>query len=129
MSFASEKHGETVVVDVGPQLVSANRLEFRTAVLDEMERGARLFRLDFSRTGYVDSSGLGALIALSKQIRARGGELRLANLNDDLTLLFKLTKLDTLFRVDDGGTGPAGAGVLAPLRPTPRAGGAEEELR
>ena len=31
----------------------------------------------------------------------RGGELRLANLNDDLKTLFELTKLDTLFQIAD----------------------------
>lgn len=99
MTFAREKDGDTIVIDVGLQLVTANRREFRRAVLDELDRGARQFRLDFSRTGYVDSSDLGLLVSLSKQVRESGGELRLANLNTGLTLLLKLTKLDLLFRL------------------------------
>ena len=55
-------------------------------------------------------------------------EERLANLNEDLRTLFELTKLDTLFRLSDGGDGPEGAGVHAPLRPPPRSGGGEEAL-
>jgi anti-sigma B factor antagonist len=39
------------------------------------------------------------LVSLSKKIREQGGELRLANLNDDLRTLFELTKLDTLFHI------------------------------
>ncbi len=39
------------------------------------------------------------LVSLSKKIREQGGELRLANLNEDLRTLFELTKLDTLFHV------------------------------
>ena len=35
----------------------------------------------------------------SKKIREQGGELRLANLNEDLRTLFELTKLDTLFHI------------------------------
>jgi len=35
------------------------------------------------------------------QIREQGGELRLANLNEDLRTLFELTKLDTLFQISD----------------------------
>ena len=30
-----------------------------------------------------------------------GGDLRLANLNDDLQTLFELTKLDSLFQIAD----------------------------
>ena len=67
----------------------------------ELEKGEKKFLIDFSQTGYIDSSGLGVLVSLSKKIREQGGELRLANLNDDLKTLFELTKLDTLFQIAD----------------------------
>lgn len=121
MSFTHEEHGDTVVIDVGSQLVATNRQDLRTTISDEMERGTRQFRLDCSRTGFMDSSGLGVLVSLSKQVRERGGELRIANLNHDLRLLFKLTKLDMLFNLDEGGGGAAGAGMPAPVQPPPRA--------
>src|SRR3712207_7092342 len=70
-------------------------------VLDELERGEKKFLIDFTNTGYIDSSGLGVLVSLSKKIREQGGELRLANLNEDLRTLFELTKLDTLFSIAD----------------------------
>ncbi len=57
--------------------------------------------IDFAVTGYIDSSGLGALVSLSKKIREAGGDLRLSGLNDDLRTLFELTKLDTLFTICD----------------------------
>jgi len=57
--------------------------------------------IDFTSTGYIDSSGLGALVSLSKKLRDAGGDLRLAGLNEDLRTLFELTKLDTLFSIAD----------------------------
>jgi len=90
-----------VVVEVEGQLIVGNRNEFKQKVLDELERGARKVLIDFARTGYIDSSGLGVLVTLSRRIREEGGELRLANLNDDLKTLFELTKLDTLFQISD----------------------------
>ena len=95
------KQGDVVVVDVEGQLIVGNRQELKQKVLDELERGERKFLIDFSQTGYIDSSGLGVLVSLSKKIREQGGELRLANLNDDLKTLFELTKLDTLFQIAD----------------------------
>ena len=68
-------------------------------VLDALDGGARKFVVDFAKTGYIDSSGLGVLVSLSKKIREQGGELRLAGLNEDLQTLFELTKLDTLFAI------------------------------
>jgi phosphate acetyltransferase len=101
MSFAMTREGETLVVDVGGQLIVGNRQELKQRVLDELERGERRFLIDFAQTGYIDSSGLGVLVSLSKKIREQGGELRLANLNEDLRTLFELTKLDTLFQIAD----------------------------
>src|SRR5262249_53568653 len=99
MSFSIKKEGEIVVVDVEGQLIVGNRQGVKQKVLDEVERGGERVLIDFFQTGYIDSSGLGVLVSLSKKIREQGGELRLANLNDDLKTLFELTKLDTLFQI------------------------------
>ena len=99
MSFAIKKQGAVCIVDVEGQLIVGNRQELKQKVLDELERGERKFLVDSSQTGYIDSSGLGVLVSPSKKIREAGGELRLANLNDDLKTLFELTKLDTLFQI------------------------------
>lgn len=101
MSFTLKKQGDVVVVDVEGQLIVGNRQELKQKVLDEVEKGERKFLIDFAQTGYIDSSGLGVLVSLSKKIREHGGELRLADLNDDLQTLFELTKLDTLFQIAD----------------------------
>ncbi len=99
MAFHVSREGSVVVVDVDGQLIVGNRQELKQKVLDQVEEGARHVLIDFSKTGYIDSSGLGVLVSLSKKIREQGGELRLSSLNDDLRTLFELTKLDTLFRI------------------------------
>jgi len=101
MAFTMNRLGEITVVDVEGQLIVGNRQELKQRVLDELEGGGRKFLIDFSNTGYIDSSGLGVLVSLSKKIRELGGELRLSTLNEDLRTLFELTKLDTLFRIAD----------------------------
>ena len=125
MSFRATKEGETVVIAAEGQLVAANRQQLREAVVSEIERGARAFVIDFSETGYVDSAGLGALVSLSKRIRESSGSLRLTNLNEDLRTLFELTRLDTLFALDDSGSSSqANPDTSADLRPkTPPARG------
>jgi anti-sigma B factor antagonist len=101
MAFQVNREGDVVVVDVNGQLIVGNRQELKQKVLEEVENGGRKFLIDFTETGYIDSSGLGVLVSLSKKIREQGGELRLSSLNDDLRTLFELTKLDTLFRISD----------------------------
>ena len=101
MSFTIRKMDDITIVEVEGQLIVGNRQELKQRVLDECEAGARKVLVDFTRTGYIDSSGLGVLVSLAKRLREDGGELRLANLNDDLRTLFELTKLDTLFPISD----------------------------
>jgi anti-sigma B factor antagonist len=100
MSFNLRKDSKgVVVVGVDGQLIVGNRQELKQKVLEALDGGAKKFVIDFSRTGYIDSSGLGVLVSLSKKIREQGGDLRLAGLNEDLQTLFELTKLDTLFSI------------------------------
>ncbi len=101
MSFSVSTRGDVCIVEVEGQLIVGNRQELKQKILDELEKGTRKVLVDFTRTGYIDSSGLGVLVSLSKKIRDMGGDLRLANLNDDLQTLFELTKLDTLFRISE----------------------------
>jgi anti-sigma B factor antagonist len=100
MGFSSAKdEGGVTVISVEGQLIVGNRQELKNLVQDALGEGDRKFLIDFAGTAYIDSSGLGALVSISKKIREQGGELRLAELNEDLRSLFELTKLDTLFAI------------------------------
>ncbi len=100
MTFTKSTAGQGVtVVRVEGQLIVGNRQELKGLIQAALEAGDRKFLIDCSATAYIDSSGLGALVTISKKVRESGGELRLAGLNSDLQSLFELTKLDTLFAI------------------------------
>ena len=102
MAFSESKGaGGVTVISVDGQLIIGNRHELKDLIQAALDRGDRRLLVDFSRTGYIDSTGLGALVSISRRIREAGGELRLAGLNDDLRSLFELTKLDTLFTITE----------------------------
>src|SRR5438046_9605025 len=100
MSFSLKKDKQgVVVVGVDGQLIVGNRQELKQKVLDTLEGGGKKCDIDFTKTGYIDSSGLGVLVSLSKKIREQREDLRLCGLNEDLLTLFALTKFDTLFAI------------------------------
>jgi anti-sigma B factor antagonist len=102
MAFTTSKHPSGVlVVEVEGQLIVGNRQELKATIQQALDNGERKLLVDFAKTGYIDSSGLGALVSISKKVREQGGELRLSGLNEDLRSLFELTKLDTLFAIAD----------------------------
>ena len=100
LSDAKSNNG-VMIVRVEGQLVVGNRNELKDHLQSLLEKGERRFLIDFAQTGYIDSSGLGALVALARKVREEGGDLRLSGLNEDLRSLFELTKLDTLFAISE----------------------------
>ena len=101
MGFDVSQVGQVTLFEIGPQLIVGNREELKQHVLKQLNSGERTFLIDFAQTGYIDSSGLGVLVSLSKAILEKGGELRLSCLDENLCMLFELTKLNALFQIVD----------------------------
>ncbi|MCY2963709.1 MAG: STAS domain-containing protein [Planctomycetota bacterium] len=55
--------------------------------------------LDFSNVEYLSSAALGKLITLDKKVKAAQGELRLCAIRKDILEVFKITRLDKLFKI------------------------------
>ena len=68
MGFTTQKDsGGVLVVRVEGQLIVGNRQELKSVIQEAVDNGERTFLIDFSKTGYIDSSGLGALVSLVRQ--------------------------------------------------------------
>jgi anti-sigma B factor antagonist len=77
-------------------MVSARRLkEILSELVDE---GTTRIVVDMAETTFLDSSGLGALIAGLKSARQAGGDLRIARPTPSVTTVFTLTNLDKVLR-------------------------------
>lgn len=101
MSFKISDQDGITLVEVDGELTVGNRERFKQVVLERVESGERKFLMDFGESSYIDSTGLGALVSLSRKIREAGGRMRLTGLNEDLRTLFELTRLDTVFDLAD----------------------------
>jgi anti-anti-sigma factor len=56
--------------------------------------------LDFREIRGIYSADLARLISLKKQLDAAGGTLRIRNLHPDLREVFRITRLDQVFRIE-----------------------------
>ncbi|MES2826837.1 MAG: STAS domain-containing protein [Bacteroidota bacterium] len=70
---------------------------FKEIVFKEIESGTRKLIISFEHVEYLDSSFLGALVAILKNLVPKNGQLTLIELNNDIRNLFELTRLDKIF--------------------------------
>ncbi len=70
---------------------------FKEIVFKEIESGTRKLIISFEHVEYLDSSFLGALVSILKSLVPKKGKLILIELNNDITNLFELTRLDKIF--------------------------------
>lgn len=80
-------------------MVSARRLKDLLAEL--VGGGTTRVVVDMGETTFLDSSGLGALIAGLKSARQAGGDLRVARPTPAVQAVFELTNLDRVLRARD----------------------------
>ena len=76
-------------------------MQIRDAIRDLVSKGQRSILLNLGDVNYIDSSGLGELVAAYTTARNVGAELKLLNLSRKVHDLLQLTKLYTVFEAYD----------------------------
>jgi len=89
-------NGVTVLAPTG-RLDVAGAPALRDAIGDAVRNGPPKVVIDMEGVSFVDSTGLGSVIAALKQIRSSQGELRLAAPNQQVRVVLELTTLDRVF--------------------------------
>src|SRR5947209_18741065 len=88
--------GVTVLAPTG-RLDVAGAPALKDAVSEAMKNGKPRLVIDMEGVSFVDSSGLGSVVAALKQLRSSQGDLRLAAPNQQVRVVLELTTLDRVF--------------------------------
>ena len=73
----------------------------RDTVKDLLSKGQKNILLNLGDINYIDSSGIGELVAAFTSVRNQGGEMKLLRLTRKIQDLLQITKLYTVFDVRD----------------------------
>jgi anti-sigma B factor antagonist len=89
----------TVVAPSGPRLDAEVAPEFRTALLQLIDKGRGNLIVNLHGVDFIDSSGLGALVAALKRVKqsAGSGDIRLANVNPPVMAVLEIIRLHRVF--------------------------------
>lgn len=104
MDFKIEMANEIVVLLPAGNLVSSETEAFKSQVEKLMEKKFRFILLDMSRIDFIDSSGLGSIIAVNKLVANAGGVFACAALQEGVKKVFRVTRADQKILVTETGS-------------------------
>jgi anti-sigma B factor antagonist len=93
----SEMDGVALLTMTGQMLLDDGDLAFGRRVADLIGRGMVRIVVDLGGVTYIDSSGVGMMAAKLKQVRNKGGDMRLLHLSSRSQRLLGMMKLVTVF--------------------------------
>ncbi|MGR3616968.1 MAG: STAS domain-containing protein [Paracoccaceae bacterium] len=99
MSLTSTENDDARIITVHSKRIDAAiAIQFKEDMRSETEGGPERVILDLSGVDFIDSSGLGAIVAAMKQL-GKGRSLDLAGLTPTVDKVFRLTRMDTVFNL------------------------------
>lgn len=99
MEVSVETEGDICVVTIcGTRIDAAVALAFKETMRGVIEDSAGDIVLDLECVTFIDSSGLGALVATYKLLTPERG-LVLVGMTPAVMKVFELTRMDTIFRM------------------------------
>ena len=94
-----ETDGVTVLVLTGRVVLGEESSQLRTKLKDLLGQGKTRLVLDLAEVKYIDSAGLGTLVAGYTSAQSQGAGIKLANLTKKFDEQLHITKLVTVFDV------------------------------
>ncbi|PIE16195.1 MAG: anti-anti-sigma factor [Rhodobacterales bacterium] len=101
MQLQTETHADTLIVTTTmPRIDAGVAIEFKDDMRSACQGGPERVVLDMSTVDFLDSSGLGAVVAAMKLL-APAQKLELAGLTSNVQKVFRLTRMDSVFTIHD----------------------------
>jgi len=96
-----ESGGVTILALSGRITLGEESNQLRSHIKEMLAEGAKRLVLDLGEVSYIDSAGLGTLVAGYTSSQSQGAVMRLANLTKRFREQLNITKLVTVFDVYD----------------------------
>lgn len=88
---------ELITVDAD-RIDAAVAIQFKDRMREHMADARGRVVLDLHKVDFIDSSGLGAIVAVMK-LMPQGAKLELAGLTPSVDKVFRMTRMDSIFTI------------------------------
>ena len=101
MDFETRTVGDVTVIRLDEdRLDAAQAVRFKEAMRAVFDKTSGRIILDLSEVGFMDSSGLGALVGVRKMLDGQD-DLELVGLTPNVAKVFALTRMNKVFTIHD----------------------------
>jgi len=101
MKLETSSAGDYLVVSLQDERLDAHAaVPFKEQMANTVDAGNRHIVLDLTKTSFIDSSGLGAIVSTLKRLGGEG-KLVIAGLNAKTRSIFELTRMDRVFDIHE----------------------------
>jgi anti-sigma B factor antagonist len=121
VKLTTYEKGDVIFVEAGGRLtLGAGTMALRNRMRELVQGGSRRIILNMADVTYLDSSGIGELVAAYSTVTTAGGQLKLLNLAKRVHELLNITKLYTIFEAfEDEASAIASFSVPEPAKLLP----------
>lgn len=101
MDCEIEESNSGLIIKVKENIIAENCSDLRNIIIDQIKKNNINFILDLKETNFIDSAGLGVIIGLRSTMNSKKGSLQLINLNKRILEIFKITRIDKIFGLEE----------------------------
>ena len=100
LDLKERQAGDVTILDLSGEVrIGDSSVALRDSIRNLADQGKKKVLLNLGGVKYIDSSGIGELIANYTTVNRGGGQLKLLNLTEKVQNLLVITKLLTVFDV------------------------------
>jgi stage II sporulation protein AA (anti-sigma F factor antagonist) len=99
MEISSRIEGDIAILNLRGRLDLTSATELKNASKDIMNLGNRKLIFNMGRVDFINSSGLGTLVSILKDVRSANGRMKLSNLAPYVKEIFEITQLTNIFDI------------------------------
>ena len=99
MEITMREEGKVVILNLSGRLDLASGSTLKEEVKSLTEKGTSHIHLNLSRVEFINSSGLGSLVSIMKEVRLQKGRLTLSDLAGYVQEIFDITQLSHIFEI------------------------------
>jgi anti-sigma B factor antagonist len=99
MQIQVDKLGDVSVAIIAvDELDASNAGELKRDMAPILDANTKMV-IDLSRTRFIDSSGMGAVLSCLRQLSSKGGDLKLCGMSKQVRAAFELVRMHRIFDI------------------------------